>query len=85
MKPRHELKDMALEAVRHLGGSAHYMDVYKYIWSHYHAKLTTSGDEWFYRWQYELSHAASLLSSGPSRVLKNQKDDGCPSGIWALK
>lgn len=83
MKPRVELQRILLDALDELDGGAHYMDVYKFIWKNHHAKLTSSGDEWFYRWQYELSHAASNLRKGPGRKLKN-KDDGCPRARWEL-
>lgn len=85
MKPREEMKDWIIEALTDLGGSAAFIDVYKYIWKNYEAVIMSGGDEWILRWQYELSHAASGLRKGPSRRLRDRKHDGCPPGVWALK
>ncbi|MCU7886229.1 MAG: hypothetical protein KZQ82_18725 [Candidatus Thiodiazotropha sp. (ex Lucinoma annulata)] len=75
------LKTWLIPALTALGGSAHYLDVYKNIWSHHKYDISNNGDMFFYRWQYELSHAAAKLRK--EGVM--EKDAVLPKGVWALK
>lgn len=77
---RNLCKSWIVPALKSVGGSAHYIEVYKYIWKHHESDIVAAGDLAFYRWQYELSHAATeLRKAGTMKEAKKPSD-----GIWAI-
>lgn len=78
MRDRNDFVVPVVAALKSHGGSASLLDVCKYIWAHHESDLR-KGDI-FYKWQYEVRHAASLLRK--SGAMKQKEDS--PRGIWEL-
>jgi hypothetical protein len=55
------------------------LEVCKYVWEHHEADITKTPNG-FYKWQYEVRHAASLLRK--AGVMKSAKTS--PTGVWEL-
>ena len=66
-------------ALKDQGGKATLVQVCKHVWKHHETDIVRSGDL-FYTWQYEVRHAASILSK--AGVMKDAKVS--PKGIWEL-
>jgi hypothetical protein len=60
MVTRDDLKPWILQALRKEGGRAPLTIVAKDIWDNHQVELKASGDL-FYRWQYEMRWAATVL------------------------
>ena len=73
------LNDWAVEATRHFGGSAHHLDIAKWIWDNKRDELFNMGDL-FYTWQYDLRWSGTNLRQ--AGVLKPASE--CASGTWIL-
>ena len=58
MATKAELTSWTIAALRALGGSAHLIDVAKWIWANHEDELRGSGDL-FYTWQYDVRWAAT--------------------------
>jgi hypothetical protein len=79
MAKKSDLTDWVIEALRERGGTAHHVQIAKYIWDHYEAELRDSGDL-FYTWQYDLRWAGKKLRD--RGILR--PDDDTERGVWAL-
>jgi len=79
MANKHDLMDWCIEALQHLGGSAHHVDVAKQVWQMHEHDLRQSGDL-FYTWQYDLRWAAQRLRD--RGVLERVTGGGKGDGVW---
>lgn len=81
MASKQDLMAWCVEALKHLGGSAHHIDVAKQVWVLHEHDLRQSGDL-FYTWQYDLRWAAQKLRDQGTLA----KIDGVRKGdgIWRL-
>lgn len=79
MSSKSDLKNWTLDALRASGGSAHHVQVARFIWQVHEADLRTSGDL-FYTWQYDLRWAAHRLRVDGALRGSRRGDDG----IWEL-
>ena len=73
------LMEWIVDALRHHGGKAHWLAVYKHIWQNHRQELEASGD-FFFKWQYDGRWSAQELRK--KGVLKTGKES--PKGIWEL-
>jgi len=74
------LNDWAVQAIRHFGGTAHHLNVAKWIWANKRDELFEMGDL-FYTWQYDLRWVGYELRRD-GIILQN---DDSPQGTWILK
>ena len=81
MANKNDLMEWCLEALRALGGSAHHIDVAKYVWQVHEQELRQSG-ELFYTWQYDLRWAAKKLRD--QGELRSVTGGSRGDGIWRL-
>ena len=79
MKSRQDFVRPVENALRAHGGRATLLDVCKHVWAHHEHDICKTPDG-FYKWQYEVRHAASLLRK--AGVMKGAKTS--PSGVWEL-
>ena len=80
MTTKGELTTWTVAALRALGGSAHLIDVAKWIWANREDELRRSGDL-FYTWQYDLRWAATKLRKDDRMVPAAVS----PKGVWQLR
>jgi hypothetical protein len=73
------LRSWVVDALEHHGGTAHLLDVARYIWQVHEHDLRRMGDL-FYTWQYDYRWAATQLRK--QGVLQEGEFRG--SGRWAL-
>ena len=74
------LNEWAIQAIRHFGGSAHHLDVAKWIWKNKRDDLVNLGDL-FYTWQYDLRWVGTELR----RDGKIFPAASSPQGTWVMK
>ena len=74
-----QLQRWAVRAVRELGGSAHHVEVAKWIWKNHRNDLHEAGDM-FYTWQYTLRWAGTNLR----QIGAFKPASECPQGTWRL-
>lgn len=80
MATKDDLIDWVVDALRALGGSAHYVRVTEAVWNNHESELRASGDL-FYTWQYDLRWAAQKLrNAGTLAPIQGRGD-----GVWRLK
>ena len=79
MATKDDLKDWVIEALTAQEGSAHHVQVAKYIWQNHEADLIASGDL-LYTWQYDMRWATDQLRR-QGRLLPKPKGD---RGPWRL-
>jgi len=75
------LKEWILEALKDLGGSAHYVIVAKKIWE-LHKSQFSETDDMFFKWQYEMRWASQALRN--EGLLQKHNTSGLPKGVWKL-
>lgn len=78
MPTKDDLKDWVVAALRAQGGSAHLLDIAKWLWDNHEQELRASGNL-FYTWQYDMRWAATRLRH--EGVLEAAGGDG----TWSLK
>ncbi len=74
------LKSWVVSALTHYSGSAHHIDVAKWIWNHKRNELLEMGDM-FFIWQYKIRWASTSLRKDGILL----PADESPSGTWVLK
>lgn len=79
MATKVELTSWTVAALRALGGSAHLIDVAKWVWANHADELRRSGNL-FYTWQYDLRWAATELRKDGRMT----PADVSPRGVWQL-
>ena len=85
---RKELPDILLSILKNMGGSASMMEVFKFFWKEYGAKISQTEDI-FYTWNYDIRWAATnLRKRGLMKPAKKQEntygEDISSKGIWEL-
>lgn len=78
---RDEIAGWIVDALKKLGGSAHYVLVAKEIWRTHKSEMPETGTS-FYTWQYEMRWASQALRN--RGLLKKANVSGSPKGVWTL-